>query len=355
MLLTNNKDNMMIKNPTKFVVIAAIGLSLSSGLSQTALMTMDSADNLIIMSPRVTAPSRLGLGTFAVFHNDEDGFSVLNKGTKHIVQNHLVAKTLRGIHHNDLRALLGKNVHLFINRGSDGKFSLRESGGLDGGEGTGSDLGKNAGVGSIEAFKKLLEDHPNLMGALLGPIGLAGQKLGDAWMVTNQLAATAGPYISAAGPYIWAAGTYTMYVGVGGAAGVGLYYGVPRAYNAYQRSYNPTLKQQNEHLVQQLRLNYNTCILKNPLKEGTFGIPFACVGHFNKLKMVTDAMKMSEATQLVENEHNVQQLRLNYSTCILTHPIAEDPGEISPACIGLFNKFKKVADAMKMHENTTQN
>ena len=345
MLLTNNKDNVMTKNRTKFAVIAAIGLSLSSGLSQTALMTMDSADSLIVSRPAISVATCLQVA--AVAHR-QDGFHIISQDrstTK--VPNHSLSEFLQKISTEDLIKFLGHGSYLVVSKWSDGEFELQEKGRLMGGwDGTGSDLLKNAFVGTLTATSSLIKTNPELVPNLVGPFS----KIADAWMMTNQLAATAGPYI-------WAAGTYTMYVGVGGAVGVGLYYGVPRAYNAYQRSYNPTLKQQNEHLVQQLRLNYTACLVRNPLAEDTEGtseIPFACVGHFNKLKMVTDAMKMSEATQLVENEHNVQQLRLNYSTCILTHPIAEGPGAISPACIGHFNKFKKVADAMKMREDTTQ-
>ena len=338
MLLTNNKDNMMIKNRTKFVIIAAIGLSLSSGLSQTALMTMGSADRLIVRRPAISAATCLQVA--AVAHR-QDGFHIISQDrstTK--VPNHSLSEFLQKISTEDLIKFLGHGSYLVVSKWSDGEFELQEKGRLmGGGDGVGSDVLKNVAVGTIAAAGNLLKENPELVPNLVGPFS----KIADAWVVTNQLAATAGPYI-------WAAGTYTMYVGVGGAVGVGLYCGVPKIYHAFW----PTLKQQNKEIVQQLTLSYNTCILRNPLKEGTFGIPFACVGHLNKLKMVTDAMKMSEATQPIENEHNVQQLRLNYSTCILTHPIAEGPGAISPACIGHFNKFKKVADAMKMREDTTQ-
>jgi hypothetical protein len=83
--------------------------------------------------------------------------------------------------------------------------------------------------------------------------------------------------------------------------------------------------------------------------------------------MATDAMKMREATQSVENEHNAQQVRLdssayvqknpllNFEECILQHPRAEDTVGIPSACRPQFNALKTAVDAMKVHENTAKN
>ena len=123
---------MMIKNRTKFALTVGIGLSVLSGVVQTALTTMDSVDSLTIMSPGVTAPSRLG--ALGLIHDDEQRFSVLREnGEINEIPNHLVAKDLRGISQDEVKARLDNNINFRVQQGSDGEFSLQECGGLDGG------------------------------------------------------------------------------------------------------------------------------------------------------------------------------------------------------------------------------
>ena len=129
---------MMIKNCTNFALIAGIGLSLFSESSQTALTTMGHEDSHMTVSAR--SPARLG--PITVLHHYDDGFSVLNKGTKHVVENHLVGKELRTIAEaHSLEAFL-ENGYISVNRGNDNKYSLQARGRLMGGGGS---LGKPVG------------------------------------------------------------------------------------------------------------------------------------------------------------------------------------------------------------------
>ena len=121
----------MIKKRTQFVLIVGIGLSLFSGFSQTALTTMDSVDSPMIVSARY--PDRLG--PITVLHNYDDGFSVLSKGTKHVVENHLVGIELRTIAESHTLEAFLKSGYISVNRGSDNKYSLKAIGRLMGGVG----------------------------------------------------------------------------------------------------------------------------------------------------------------------------------------------------------------------------
>jgi hypothetical protein len=126
-----NKDIMMIKNRTQFVLIAGIGFSLFSGLSQAMFLKKGAYDRaLLIHHP--SAPARLG--ALALIHDDEQKFSVLREsGEINEIPNHLVAKDLRGISQDDVKARLDNNINFRVQQGSDGEFSLQEGGGLEGG------------------------------------------------------------------------------------------------------------------------------------------------------------------------------------------------------------------------------
>lgn len=117
----------MIKNRTKFVLIAGIGLSLFSGLSHTAFEREDDTA-LVITNP--SAPARLG--AIALIHDDK-GFSVLNKSEIRRIPNHLVSPPLRRISQSEVKARLENNINFRVQQGSDGEFSVQEGGGLGGG------------------------------------------------------------------------------------------------------------------------------------------------------------------------------------------------------------------------------
>jgi hypothetical protein len=241
-----NKDIMMIKNCTKFVLIVSIGLSLFSGLSHTAFAREDDTAILLITNP--SAPARLGLGAFSLIH-DTEGFSVFEKnGKKSRVQNRLVDKSLRGIPQSGLEGFLKNNGHLSVNRGSDGEYSLRVSGGLDGGF-WGENLLPNALLPNamiqenVELATKKLQKIVGPAVATVSEAVLANAKattkLATALEVSNQLAADA-------------------------------------------------LKaKKNEKKIQQLNLDLYACIDKHPREEGTVGIPSACAGYFNALNKAT--------------------------------------------------------------------
>jgi hypothetical protein len=122
-----NKDIIMIKNRTKFVLIAGIGLSLFSGLSHTAF---ENENDTALVITNLSAPARLG--SLVLIHDDE-GFSVLNKSEIRRIPNHLVDKDLRGISQDEVKARLDDNIAFRVQQGSDGEFSLQEGGGLEGG------------------------------------------------------------------------------------------------------------------------------------------------------------------------------------------------------------------------------
>jgi hypothetical protein len=126
-----NKDIIMIKNCTKFVLTVSIGLSLFSGLSQAMFLKKGAYDRALLI-PNPSAPARLG--ALALIHNDEQGFSVLREsGEINEIPNHLVAKDLRGISQDEVKARLDDNIAFRVQQGSDGEFSLQEGGGLEGG------------------------------------------------------------------------------------------------------------------------------------------------------------------------------------------------------------------------------
>ena len=124
--------------------------------------------------------------------------------------------------------------------------------------------------------------------------------------------------------------------------------GLYKTYNALQ----PTFKQQNEDNFQQAKLDYTTCLLGHPLEENIedkIEIPSACIESFKKFTMIGDAIKVREATRLVENEHNAQKLWIDFNACTLKNPLSEDAEgaiEIPSACIGAFNKLTMGADAV---------
>ena len=227
---------MMIKNCTKFVLIAGIGFSLFSGLSQAAL---DQEDSLIIISPSVTASSRLGLGAFALIH-DTEGFSVFEKnGKKSRVQNRLIDKSLRGIPQSGLEGFLKNNGRLSVNRGSDGEYSLRVSGGLDGGGGF---------------WETVLPDAvlPNAM--IQENVELA----------TKKLQKIVGPAVATVSEAVLANAKATT-----------------KLATALEASNQ--LAADNLTSSQQAYRDYSTCVGKHPLKKGTEGtvvVPSACAGYF---------------------------------------------------------------------------
>ena len=119
----------MIKNRTKFALTVGIGLSLFSGISHTAF---ERKDNTALVIPHPSAPDRLG--ALALIHDDEQRFSVLREsGEINEIPNHLVAKDLRGISQDEVKARLDNNINFRVQQGSDGEFSLQEGGGLEGG------------------------------------------------------------------------------------------------------------------------------------------------------------------------------------------------------------------------------
>ena len=121
---------MMIKNRTKFVLTVGIGLSLFSGLSQ-AMFLKKGANDRTLLIPNPSAPARLG--ALALIHDDER-FSVLREsGEINEIPNHLVARDLRGISQDEVKARLDNNINFRVQQGSDGEFSLQECGGLKGG------------------------------------------------------------------------------------------------------------------------------------------------------------------------------------------------------------------------------
>ena len=218
---------MMIKNCTKFVLIAGIGFSLFSGLSQAAL---DQEDSLIIISPSVTASSRLGLGAFALIH-DTEGFSVFEKnGKKSRVQNRLIDKSLRGIPQSGLEGFLKNNGRLSVNRGSDGEYSLRVSGGLDG--------------GSLNPFDRLAKAVELASKNLQGTVGPAVATVSEAVLANAKATTKLATALEASNQLT--AGNLTS--------------------------------------SQQALRDYSTCLGKHPLKKGTEGtvvVPSACAGYFN--------------------------------------------------------------------------
>jgi hypothetical protein len=126
-----NKDIIMIKNRTKFVLTVGVGLSLFSGLSQAMFLKKGAYDRALLI-PNPSAPARLG--ALALIHDDEQRFSVLREnGEINEIPNHLVAKDLRGISQDEVKARLDNNINFRVQQGSDGEFSLQEGGGLDGG------------------------------------------------------------------------------------------------------------------------------------------------------------------------------------------------------------------------------
>jgi hypothetical protein len=275
----------MIKNCTKFVLIAGIGLSLFSGLSRTAFEN-ENDTALVITNPSV--PARLG--PLALIHDDK-GFSVFNKSEIRRIANHLVARDLRGISQSEVKARLDNHINFRIQKGSDGEFSLQEGGGLDGGN---------------------PEEEAILM-------GISAFLLGGGVAHLTHLFAT--------------------------------------EYHALQ----PDMEQQSENYFQHAKLDYITCLLNHPLKEnieGTLGIPSACLESSKKFKMIEDAMKVRETTRFVEDEHDSQQVRLDFNACIHKNPLskhADGTVGIPSACIGQFNQLKTVVDAMKVYEDTIQN
>ena len=120
----------MIKSRTKFVLTVGIGLSLFSGLSQ-AMFLKKGANDRTLLIPNPSAPARLG--ALALIHDDER-FSVLREsGEINEIPNHLVARDLRGISQDEVKARLDNNINFRVQQGSDGEFSLQECGGLKGG------------------------------------------------------------------------------------------------------------------------------------------------------------------------------------------------------------------------------
>jgi hypothetical protein len=240
----------MIKNRTKFVLIAGIGLSLFSGLSQAMFLKKGAYDTaLVITNP--SAPARLG--SLALIHDDE-GFSVLNKSEIRRIPNHLVDKDLRGISQDEVKARLDDNIAFRVQQGSDGEFSLQEGGGLKGG--VGDDVGKKFGV---EAAKELrtLGDHALLVGGSLAGIYMASHV-------------------------------------------------IPKIYSFIQPTTevkNKEIEAKCEHTVKQLKLNLSTCLSEKNIEgtvgipfEGTVGIPSACIKQFNQWRIAVDAMKVGEDT-----------------------------------------------------------
>ena len=86
------------------------------------------------------------------------------------------------------------------------------------------------------------------------------------------------------------------------AACIGLYHVIPAGYDWYKRSYNPTLEAQNEEFYQQVHRDFNVCLSEHPPEEGMVGIPPECRAKFNRLKTVTDAMKLRVATRPIEED-----------------------------------------------------
>jgi hypothetical protein len=277
-----NKDIIMIKNCTKFVLIAGIGLSLFSGISHTAF---ENENDTALVITNLSAPARLG--SLALIHDDKQRFSVLREsGEINEIQNHLVARDLREISHSEVKARLDNHINFRVQQGSDGEFSLQEYGGLEG------------GIGETE--KKM---------------AVAGVLLGGS-----------------------AAGIYKVY-----------------------RAFQPDIDKQNENSFQQAKRDYIACLLKHPLKEsieGTLGIPSACLESSTKFKMIENAIKVREATQSVENAYNAQQVRLDFNACIHKNPLSESiEGTIGipSACIRQFNQLKTVVPTMRVRKDTTQN
>ena len=169
---------MMIKNCTNFALIAGIGLSLFSESSQTALTTMGHEDSHMTVSAR--SPARLG--PITVLHHYDDGFSVLNKGTKHVVENHLVGRELRTIAElHSLEAFL-ENGYISVNQGNDNKYSLQARGRLMGGGGDDSLITSGLKfIGSI--YQNPLGKAAIVGGA--GVLGAAGTKKAIKYLHTD--------------------------------------------------------------------------------------------------------------------------------------------------------------------------
>ena len=237
----------MIKSRTKFVLTVGIGLSLFSGLSQ-AMFLKKGANDRTLLIPNPSAPARLG--ALALIHDDER-FSVLREsGEINEIPNHLVARDLRGISQDEVKARLDNNINFRVQQGSDGEFSLQEGGGLKGG--VGDDVGKKFGV---EAAKELrtLGDHA---------LGLTG-----------------------------------IYMA---------FHVIPKIYSFMQPTTevkNKEIEAKCEHTVKQLKLNLSTCLSEQNTEgtvgipfEGTVGIPSACIKQFNQWKIAVDATRVGEDT-----------------------------------------------------------
>ena len=260
----------MIKNRTHFALIAGIGFSLFSGLSHT---TSTGEDDTALLITNPSAPARLG--ALALIHDDER-FSVLREsGEINEIPNHLVARDLRGISQDEVKARLDNHINFRVQQGSDGEFSLQECGGLNGGWGPMDRLAEAVELASknlqgtvgpaMATVSTAIQAHaaattklaaaPLAVSAAIRVHATATTKLADALEVSNQLAAD-----------------------------------------------NPTTEAKNEEFFQQVGLDYNTCLRKHPLEMGAEGIPTACKSYFNTLKMATDAMKMRVATRPIEED-----------------------------------------------------
>ena len=275
---------MMIKNRTKFVLTVGIGFSLFSGLSHTAFEREDDT-TLVITNP--SAPARLGLGTFALIHDTEGFFVFETNGEKNRVPNRLVDKSLRGIPQNVLEEFLKNNGRLSVNRNSDGEYSLRVSGGLDGGapteetEETIVTIGDAVAAGVVigvelykiyrelkptieqqneDIFQKLrlnfatcLLEHP-LEGTLEVPSACIEPLKKFKMMEDTMKVRGATPFVE-------------------------------NEHNAQQVKLDSSAYVQKNPI-----LDFKACMRKNPLLEhadGTVEIPSACISQFNQLKKDT--------------------------------------------------------------------
>jgi hypothetical protein len=308
---------MMIKNRTHFALIAGIGFSLFSGLSHTA---STGEDDTALLITNLSAPARLG--SLALIHDDEGFFVFETNGKKSRVPNRLVDKSLRGIPQSVLEEFLKNNGRLSVNRNSDGEYSLRVSGGLDGGWGPMDRLAEaielaaknlqetggpavatvSTAIRAHAAATTKLADAPLAISAAIQVHAAATAKLADALEVSNQLAAD----------------------------------------NLTSKAKNEKIFQQanRDKIFQQANRDYNTCLDEHPPETSAAGIPSACAGQFNKFKMLTDVMEIREATQPIENEHSAE---------VHKNPLAEDTAGIPlSACIKRFNQLKMEADTLKV-------
>lgn len=243
---------MMIKNRTNFVLITGIGLSLFSRLSHTAFAREDDTALLIT---NLSAPARLG--ALALIHDDQQRFSVLREsGEINEIPNHLVARGLREISQSEVKVRLNNRINFRVQQGSDGEFSVQESGGLDGGYFFG--LFTPMGVAGLEKFSEILAAHPELIPAM--------KSLGTG-MAKGAAAATLGIKV----------------VAVGGVVG-GSCYG---AYKGY-RYWCPTSEEQGELDYFKHRQDLKQCLLiqNQGAERDANGMPSACAEHLRKFAIM---------------------------------------------------------------------